>query len=74
MYIHFIPDMHFSACFFLQLTSEPPLFRVAAVRGSNEEDYLKNHVNSSFRKIYEVNLKEHIVPSLDEGVKHMLQG
>ena len=34
-----------------QLTSEPPEFKAAAVRGSNEEGYFKHHMNSSFRKI-----------------------
>jgi len=44
------------------------MFQVAAARGSNEEDYFKRHVNSSFRKIYEMNLRENSVPSLEKKV------
>ena len=50
------------------------MFQVAVVRGSNEEDYFKHHVNLSFRKIYEMNLRENSVPSLEKGVEHMRQG
>jgi len=57
-----------------QLISEPPEFKVAAVRGSNEEDHFKNHVNSSFRKIYDVNLRKNSVTSLTSGVEQMKAG
>lgn len=54
-----------------QLISEPPEFKVAAVQGSNEEDYFKHHVNSSFRKIYDVNLQKNSVTSLTSGIEQM---
>ena len=54
-----------------QLTSEPPKFKVAAVRGSNEEDYFKHHMNSTFRKIYDVNLRKNSVASLTTGIEQM---
>ena len=54
-----------------QLISEPPEFKVAAVRGSNEEDYFKHHMNSTFRKIYDVNLRKNSVASLTTGIEQM---
>ena len=47
---------------------------MAAVLGSNEEDYFKHHVNSSFRKIYDVNLRKNSVASLTSGVEQMKAG
>ena len=60
--------------FFSQLISEPPAFKLGAVRGSNEEDYFKHHVNSSFRKIYNVNLQKNSVTNLDSGIALMKTG
>ena len=54
-----------------QLITEPPEFKVAAVRGSNEEDYFKHHISSSFRKIYDVNLRKNSVTSLTSGIEQM---
>ena len=54
-----------------QLISEPREFKVSAVRGSNEEDYFKHHMNSSFRKIYDVNLRKNSVASLTSGIEQM---
>lgn len=47
---------------------------VGAVKGSNEEDYFRHHVNPSFRKIYEVNLQKNTLKSLDYGVTLMRNG
>ena len=41
------------------------------MRGSNEEDYFKHHINSSFRKIYDVNLRKNSVASLTSGIEQM---
>ncbi|KAL9962532.1 hypothetical protein ACROYT_G031640 [Oculina patagonica] len=57
-----------------KLISEPPEFKVAAVLGSNEEDYFKRHVNSSYRKIYDVNLRKNSVTSLESGIAQMKAG
>ena len=54
-----------------QLISEPPEFKVSAVRGSNEEDYFKHHMNSSFRKIYDVKLRKNSVTSSTSGIEQM---
>ena len=54
-----------------QLISEPPEFKVSAVQGSNEQDYFKHHINSSFRKIYNVKLRKSSVTSLTSGIEQM---
>ena len=71
---HSIISLNICLPFSIQLISEPPMFKAAAVRGSNEEDYFKNHINSTFRRIHEVNLRENSVSSLETGVEQMRQG
>lgn len=58
----------------LQLTSDPPVFKMAAVRGSQEEDYFKRHAKYSFRKFYEANLRDNSVPNLETGTEDMRLG
>ncbi|XP_068706069.1 glutamate receptor ionotropic, NMDA 1-like isoform X2 [Montipora foliosa] len=49
----------------------PAGFKIGITRGSNEEAYFKNHVEDEFRKIYDVNLKVHLVDSLEDGIKQL---
>ncbi|XP_068706012.1 glutamate receptor ionotropic, NMDA 1-like [Montipora foliosa] len=49
----------------------PAGFKIGITKGSNEEAYFKNHVEDEFRKIYDVNLKVHLVDSLEDGIEQL---
>ncbi|KAL9978811.1 hypothetical protein ACROYT_G016377 [Oculina patagonica] len=57
-----------------KLTSNPPdVFKLGVTSGSNEEAYFKNHVEDYFRKIYQVNLKIHLVNGLQDGMQQLME-
>lgn len=50
----------------------PHGFKLGITRGTSDEAYFKNHVEEEFRKIYQVNLKIHLVDSFQEGIDQLM--
>jgi len=69
-------DFIYNICSSVQLREKslypPDGFKLGITRGTSDEAYFKNHVEEEFRKIYQVNLKIHLLDSFQEGIDQLM--